>query len=117
MTAATLTEARAVTWASAVLHRALGITWPEPARPAIRDAWAALQDAIEIHSSLLNDDLHWEAYDAGIAEYTEAARYDVALGRSAQDAEELAWVLVEAIGKLAGEDAAAYVSGGEGGEQ
>jgi hypothetical protein len=115
MTAVTLTRAEAaqIDRAHATLRRALNIPWPEAAAKVIGNAVADLQDALETHSGLVNDTLHWEAYDSDLRCYAEP--YEVAVTKSAEDAEDAARYLAEVIGKHIGEEAAAYVGGGTGG--
>jgi hypothetical protein len=110
MTAAvTLTRAEApdeaVERAWDLLDRAESLPWPDEGYDAIADAAGALKNTLELCDDMLG--LGW-AQDAVLAELAEQV---------AEDIQPQADALVTVIGKHIGEDAAAYVGGGEGGEQ
>jgi hypothetical protein len=117
VTAVTLTRAEAsnIDRANAVVHRAVSIPWPgdHEAFTAIGLALGGVLDALEIHEAIRKNTLHWEVYDSDLRCYAEP--YEVAVTKSAEDAEDAARYLAEVIGAHIGEEAAAYVGGGTGG--
>ncbi len=111
MTPVTLTKAETalLDHAQAVRSRALSIPWPEDSARTIGEALYALTDALDLHSALVNDELHWEAVYPELREYAEP--FEVALQKAAEGADETAGWLIEVIGKCCGAEAAALVSG------
>ena len=90
------TEDEAITRAQAVLDQAGTGTWTWGAI-AIAKAARDVREAIETHHALRAGVLGWETYDSDLREYADPD--DVAVTKSAEDAEELAGYLAEVIGK------------------
>src|SRR5690242_17904517 len=88
-------EDEAITRAQAVLDQAEAGTWIGiwEAAGDIAEAAEDVHRAIEIHEALRAGVLGWEAYDSDLAEYADPG--DVAITKSAEDAEELAGYLAE----------------------
>jgi len=104
-------EDEAIERAEATLRQALAGTWTWGAAVEIRDACEAVREAIEIHEALRARVLGWEAYDPDLREYADP--HDIAVQRSAEDAEDAAGYLAEVIGKHNGEQAASAAIKGE----
>ena len=90
-------EDEAITRAQAVLDQAEAGTWTWEGAVAIAKAATDVREAIETHQALRAGVLGWESYDSDLREYADPG--DVAVTKSAEDAEELAGYLAEVIGK------------------
>lgn len=109
MTPPSRAAAQSISYARAVLDRALRAGWPEGT--GITQAVADLRDAIEVHDLLAADRLSWESYDADLRRMREPQA--AAVDDSAEAAAEYADWLAEVVEKHLGREAAEYVSGEE----
>jgi hypothetical protein len=95
-------EDQAIEKAREILKQAGATRVPSHALAPVAEAMEAVREAIEIHQALRGRMLGWEAYDPDLREYANPD--DVAITKSAEDAEELAGYLAEVIGRYAAND-------------
>jgi hypothetical protein len=95
--AAQITPAAAAEEAHAVLHVALGLTWPDDreARRAVGRAVWDLHDALEIWALLTSGGLHWEAEYPHLS--VTADPDSEALAKAAGEAQDAARMLVRLL--------------------
>jgi hypothetical protein len=94
-----------------------GCEWPDAGAKAIGRAVLDLGDALEFYQLILAGELHpASAYEDLEQWQPEELRFAEALERAADEAMDAAREVTRVIGEHAGEQAAAYVSGIEGGQ-
>ena len=105
-----------------VFARATGpdCEWPaaEMSRRAIAAAVTDLGEALEFYQDILAEETHpASAYEDLLYYQPQDQQFAEALRMAAEEAAEAAAEVVRVIGEHIGDEAAAYVSGAEGGEQ